>query len=233
MAQAEAGDQARVTAVIVTNQSVLTAADAMAEVRRCVDAGLLHCVMVDNVSRDGTSDLLREQLGWADVVTALLPTPLAPNDLHRHIQPGAAPCTSGWICGVVMMVRTDLLKRLGGFDPQFFLYYADTDVCKRIEASVYEAWTAPSALVRHIGGASSGNDETHIAGCIAKHFCQSRWHYMIKHHGWLAATLAEGLEACLLGLLTVADMLRGRALVRLRPRSKTPLFCTPLKVVAA
>ena len=315
MAQAEEENQKRVTVVIVTNQLALTAADAMAEVRRSGDAGLLHCVPVDNGSRNGTPDLLCEQSGWADVVlgtanvefdrgcnigldrvttlytlflnldaslgrpaihsllvfmdanprvgvcgpaavvggpaqkpryevagrrigpvdvvTGLLCSSLAPNDSHRPIQYGVAPYTTGWICGLVMMVRTDLLKRLGGFDLQFFLYWEETDVCKRIEDGGYEAWTVPSELARHVGDASSGKDETRIAGCIAKHYCQSRWHFMIKHHGWLATALAEGFEACILGLFTVADVLRGRGLGRLRLCLKPPLFSTPLKVVAA
>ena len=114
----------------------------------------------------------------------------------------------------------------------FFLYWEETDVRKRIEDSRYEAWAVPCALVRHIGGAGPGDDETRIAGCTAKHYYRSRRHYMIKQYGRLATTLAEGLEACLLGLLSAADVLFGRGVGRLRPRLQTPLFSAPPKVVA-
>jgi N-acetylglucosaminyl-diphospho-decaprenol L-rhamnosyltransferase len=311
MAQGGIGNQARVTAVIVTYRSALTAPATLAEIRQCVEAGLLECVLVDNGSKDGTPELLRRQSDWAqvvlgaenigfgrgcnvglakvetpftlflnpdasidrsavqsllafmegnpqagacgpatlvgggattqrfqvagrrmgplDVVKTLLPPRWAPHDLHVPIEPGGAPHLAGWVCGAVMMVRTDVLKKLGGFDPRFFLYWEETDVCKRLEDSGYGVWVVPGALARHLGGASSGQDETRIAGCIAKHYYQSRRHYLIKHHGWPIATLAEAVEFGLLCMLTATDVLRGRGRSRLVPRLQTPLFSSPPK----
>lgn len=39
-----------------------------------------------------------------------------------------------FVSGAFMMVRTDLLKALGGFDPRFFLYFEDADLCRRVLA---------------------------------------------------------------------------------------------------
>jgi N-acetylglucosaminyl-diphospho-decaprenol L-rhamnosyltransferase len=154
---------------------------------------------------------------------------LAPTDLNYPIVPGSEPFRTGWVCGSVLMLRTELMKRLGGFDPRFFLYWEEVDVCKRVEDSGSEVWAVPTAVASHVGGVSSNQDENRIEGCIAKHYFQSRRYYLIKHHGWLAATLTELGEFCILGLKACMDLLRGRRTHRLRFRLQAPLFSMPPK----
>lgn len=149
----------------------------------------------------------------------------------RPIVPGAPAKRTGWVCGAVLMVRTDLMKQLGGFDPRFFLYWEETDLCKRVEDLGFEVWALGEAVAHHVGGASSSSaDGTRIGGCIAKHYFQSRYYYMRKHHGWLAATSAEALEFALLSIRTVADLARGRGAGWFRSRMQTPLFSQPERV---
>jgi N-acetylglucosaminyl-diphospho-decaprenol L-rhamnosyltransferase len=300
-----------VTAVIVTYQSANTVSATLAAARRCHDAQLLDCVIVDNGSKDGTPEMLEREAGWARVVitgrnngfgrgcniglahvntpytifinpdawvepdalrimmtfmeenprvgivgpatlagdyrdppglqgTGPRPTPTSilraavplldgPKNL-RPIVPGSAPFRTGWVCGAVFMVRTELMKRLGGFDPRFFLYWEETDVCRRADDSGFEVWAVGTAVANHIGGASSTEDDTRISGCIAKHYYQSRRYYMVKHHGWLAATFAEIGEFVLLGVRAIGDVLRGRGLSRLRPRLQAALLSQPDRV---
>jgi GT2 family glycosyltransferase len=154
----------------------------------------------------------------------------AARDLHLPILPGTAPYQTGWVCGAVFMVRTQVLQSLGGFDPRFFLYWEETDVCKRLEDAGYQVWAVPGAQATHIGGASSPADGSRIAGCISEHYYKSRRHYLQKHHGWLTATVVELAEFGLLALLSVADVLRGRGWGRILPRLQAPLFSLPDKV---
>ena len=147
--------------------------------------------------------------------------------LSRPIKPGAAGVRTGWVCGAVLMARTDLMQRLGGFDPRFFLYWEEIDVCKRAEGLGFEVWALGAAVAHHVGGASSSPDDTRLSGCVAKHYLQSRYYYMVKHHGWLAAAVAEGGEFVLLSLRSVLGMVRGRGLGWLRSRMETPLFSLP------
>jgi|SRR5882672_4681563 len=147
--------------------------------------------------------------------------------IARPIVPGAEPFRAGWVCGAVLMIRTELLKRLQGFDPRFFLYWEETDLCKRAEDMGFETWALGTALARHIGGASSSPDDTRIDGCIAKHYYQSRYYYMVKHHGRLAAMFAELGEFVLLALWSFADLARGRRAHKLRPRLQAPLLSQP------
>jgi len=145
----------------------------------------------------------------------------------RTILPGSEPFPTGWVCGAVLMIRTDLARQLGGFDPRYLLYWEEMDLCHRVADAGYQTWALGSALANHICGASSVDDESRIAGCIGEHFYQSRRYYMIKHHGWLAATLAELGEFAFLCLRTCADVLRGKGMARIRPRLQATLLSQP------
>lgn len=38
-----------------------------------------------------------------------------------------------FLSGAFMFCRTELLRRLGGFDPRYFLYFEDVDLCRRVQ----------------------------------------------------------------------------------------------------
>jgi GT2 family glycosyltransferase len=125
------------------------------------------------------------------------------------------------------MVRTELMRRLQGFDPRFFLYWEEMDLCLRAEALGAEVWAVGAAVANHVGGASSVADETRIGGCIAVHYYQSRYYYMRKHHGRVAAAMAELGEYLLIGLRTLIDAVRGNGIARFRPRLQARLLSQP------
>jgi GT2 family glycosyltransferase len=173
--------------------------------------------------------------------TSAMPTPwtilraeiplLAPHKEVHPIVPGSPAFLTGWVCGAVLMVRTDLAKRLGGFDPRYFMYWEEMDLCRRAKNLGFETWAVGGAVAHHLCGASSDNDDTRISGCIGKYFYQSRRYYMIKHHGWWAATAVELAEFSLLCLRTVSDAIKGKGFGRIRPRLQAPLLSQPDKVI--
>ena len=126
------------------------------------------------------------------------------------IVPGAPPMRTGWVCGALLMIRSSLARQLGGFDPRFFLYWEEIDLCRRAEHAGFENWVLGTALAHHVVGASSGG-VPRVGAAVAKHYYQSRYYYMAKHHGWLAATAAE------LGRVPAARH-RSRRSTRLRGR---------------
>lgn len=160
------------------------------------------------------------------VLGAALPF-LKMRSISWPILPGSEPTRTGWVCGAMFMIRTELLKQLNGFDPRFFLYWEETDLCKRAEDMGFEIWALGTALAHHIGGASSAQDKTRIGGCIAKHYFQSRYYYMVKHHGWLAATIADAGEFVLIILRSLFGWLQGRPANLLRARLQAPLLSLP------
>ena len=57
--------------------------------------------------------------------------------------------------GAAMMVRRDLFEKLGGFDPDFFMYFEECDLCRRIADEGRTTGYLPDARVMHHAGASS------------------------------------------------------------------------------
>ncbi|GBH27245.1 glycosyltransferase family 2 protein [Burkholderia vietnamiensis] len=65
------------------------------------------------------------------------------------------------ISGCFMLFRTDVLKKLGGFDPRYFLYFEDYDLSVRAHDVARVAYV-PSVRVIHHGGGASRKGFAHI-----------------------------------------------------------------------
>jgi GT2 family glycosyltransferase len=68
---------------------------------------------------------------------------------------GETQRTVGWPAGCFILFRGDLLKRLGGFDEQFFYYHEDMDLCNRVWKAGYSVLYTPDASITHLGGQST------------------------------------------------------------------------------
>jgi N-acetylglucosaminyl-diphospho-decaprenol L-rhamnosyltransferase len=58
------------------------------------------------------------------------------------------------VLGASMIARTDLIRRIGGFDEEFSLYGGDQDLCLRVRRAGYEIGYIDDAVVFHYGGQS-------------------------------------------------------------------------------
>ncbi|WP_277182563.1 glycosyltransferase family 2 protein [Caballeronia sp. BR00000012568055] len=65
------------------------------------------------------------------------------------------------ISGCFMLYRTEVLKKLGGFDPRYFLYFEDYDLSLRTHEIARVAYV-PSVRVLHHGGDAARKGFTHI-----------------------------------------------------------------------
>lgn len=61
----------------------------------------------------------------------------------------------GYISGADLMIRKELLDKYGGFDPLFFMYFEDVELCYRVKKEGFEIHSVPSAQIVHLQGASS------------------------------------------------------------------------------
>jgi len=64
------------------------------------------------------------------------------------------PLSPDWISGVAMMGHRDFLLDLKGFDDEFFMYFEDVDLCRRIRAAGKKVVREPGAKIVHFGGQS-------------------------------------------------------------------------------
>lgn len=67
------------------------------------------------------------------------------------------PLNVAYITGADMMVPKRILDIVGGFDPDFFLYYEETELTNRVKKAGYLVNSLPQAKIIHLEGASSKN----------------------------------------------------------------------------
>lgn len=89
--------------------------------------------------------------------------------------------------GTAFMIRSEIYKRVGGFDEKLFLYFEEYDLCKRVKEIGYKILIVPAAKVIHFWGESTKKSKLNID----KIFNQSRFYYFKKHFGFLQAMLAS------------------------------------------
>jgi GT2 family glycosyltransferase len=112
-----------------------------------------------------------------------------------------------WVPGAYSIIRTEALRKVGFFDPDFFLYSEEVDLCRRIQRAGYKILYWPDIVVIHIGGESSRQIKTlemSSAGAqLVRWRMRSTLLYYRKHHG-IRARLAFWMERS----LYAASMLR-------------------------
>jgi len=109
------------------------------------------------------------------------------------------PADVDWVPGAFSIIRRDVLESVGYFDENFFLYYEEVDLCRRIKYAGFRIRYWPDVEVIHLGGESS---KTIAGATFSKSGAQlTLWRmrsallYYRKHHGVLGAWCAMRLEA--------------------------------------
>lgn len=101
-----------------------------------------------------------------------------------------------WVCGAALMIKRELLNRLGGLDPLFFLTYDEIDFCHRIKDAGYEVWYTPQSAIVHLDRQSEPQSNPRPEARIKYLTVErnSRVRYFVKHHGMAYAVLVEALH---------------------------------------
>jgi GT2 family glycosyltransferase len=108
------------------------------------------------------------------------------------------PSQADWVPGAFSIIRAEVLDEVGFFDPRFFMYGEEVDLCRRIKNAGYEIWYWPDVVVVHIGGESSRHmkDSDQPGAQVVNWRMRSTLLYYRKHHGSMA-WLAKWLESLL------------------------------------
>lgn len=116
--------------------------------------------------------------------------------------------TVGWLAGCFILVRGELLKRLGGFDERFFYYYEDTDLCQRIWNAGAKILYTPHVSITHLGGQSTTKRYPPIGFALDGQI--TRYLYFYKYYG------GRGARQCRWAKLVALFLRRlGYALIQL------------------
>lgn len=77
-------------------------------------------------------------------------------EFHDHAAGGEAD----WVTGACMLVRGPVLREVGGFDPAFFLFAEEMELCWRLRRAGWEVLFDPGVTVVHHRGASGGGESS-------------------------------------------------------------------------
>jgi hypothetical protein len=80
------------------------------------------------------------------LVSRLLQSWQVPRRMSRIPQP------VDWISGASMLIRAKVFATIGGLDENYFLYFEETDFCRRARAAGFATWYVPESRVMHDAG---------------------------------------------------------------------------------
>jgi N-acetylglucosaminyl-diphospho-decaprenol L-rhamnosyltransferase len=115
--------------------------------------------------------------------------------LHRRLtveSGGDGTRPVGWVQSSAMLVRREAALEVGGFDPDFFVYSDETDLCKRLGDAGWRILFVPSARAIHHDQMAQDADgaERRIV-----EYHRGRDRYLRKHLGSTQAVLMRPLLA--------------------------------------
>lgn len=123
-------------------------------------------------------------LNLLDAAMSCEPSPAitAPATVGKDHVPGAPSRDALWLSGCAMLLDVELIKQVGMFDENIFLYSEDTELCQRVAKQGMRMVFCPAIHFPHDVGTSTG------AGPEMERF--RWWHfgwsnsYRVSKHGW-------------------------------------------------
>lgn len=94
------------------------------------------------------------------------------------------PINVAYISGADLMISKSLFTKAGGFLPDYFMYFEETDLCYRIHKYGYKIQSVPNAEIIHFEGGSQKKDINAFTRKMEM-FMKSRNIFMRKNHGAL------------------------------------------------
>jgi hypothetical protein len=102
-----------------------------------------------------------------------------------------------FLIGACLLLRTEALREVGGFDDRFWLYGEEADLQRRLADRGWQAVLAPAAQAIHIGSASASAPTSRL-----RYFYCAQRRYLRQHQGpgaWPVARLALLVGSCVRG----------------------------------
>jgi GT2 family glycosyltransferase len=94
-----------------------------------------------------------------------------------------------WLSGCFILARSEVLRQIGGFDPQFFYYYEDMDLCRRIWDAGHQILYVPDLSIIHLKGESTNKRLPAINFILDSQI--TRYLYYGKYYGKLGLLRAR------------------------------------------
>ena len=111
-----------------------------------------------------------------------------------------------FLVGAALLFRREAFEQVGGFDPDFFMFSEEIDLCLRMDDGGWDVVFCPEAVFVHVGGAAAGREPAKM------------YREQVRSHLRLLAK-RSGVEAAEGARRFLAIALRVRALLSSRRRA--------------
>jgi len=91
----------------------------------------------------------------------------------------ATPRDAEFLVGAALLLRRELIDDVGAFDPRFFMFNEEVDLCFRARAAGWRVLFCPDAEFVHVGGASTRQ----VWPSMYREQLRSHLRFLAKHHG--------------------------------------------------
>lgn len=94
-------------------------------------------------------------LGRTSLLTRLFPKSAVVKKFFPAAAELSGPTEVDWVSGACMVLRRRMLEEVGELDERFFMYFEDTDICRRAREAGWVVYYLPAVEVLHHAGTSS------------------------------------------------------------------------------
>lgn len=113
----------------------------------------------------------------------------------------------GWLSGACILIRTDLVKKVNGFDADYFLNYEDIDLCRKVEDLGYNNYYFSAYKCIHLDHSSQNKNFENLV--LTRY--ESRLVYSSKHYGIFSRSFVFCVHVIgiLFRILTISFFFKG------------------------
>jgi GT2 family glycosyltransferase len=94
-----------------------------------------------------------------------------------------------WILGASIFIKSEMFAAVDGFDKDYFMFFEEVDLCKRISDKGFKIVYCPQYSIHHIGSVSGKKDYT----LYTIRTYSSKYLYISKHYAYLYKLLMKSL----------------------------------------
>jgi len=133
-----------------------------------------------------------------------------------------------WVAGAFLLVRREVYERVGGLDPDYWMYSEETDWCYRIQQAGWKIYYLPDVFIIHLGGGSSRQRKPESYAQLYR----SKLLFFQKHYSPAQTSLLRGvfllkfsLQAVIGSIFYLIPGKRQQAVTKLRSSSAVIRDC--------
>ena len=182
---------------LLLNSDTLVRPGAIAELLRAAEerpkAGLIG-PRLEWTDANPQNSCFRDKSIWSELIAGAQSGPITKMFGSRDVSMGIfeEPARADWVSFACVLVRKEVVDRIGLMDEGYFMYFEDADYCRLARRAGFDVLYWPSARVVHLRGGSSPV-KTYMAARkrLPAYFYASRTRYFVKFGGRVGLVAAN------------------------------------------